>query len=116
MFWSMSSRKRIADARRGLQTRVAYRANRAVAGTGSLAADAEAKARDLSSAAADQLRARIDDLTDALSDLSQDAAALAKTQADTLMDELVEELSVHPLRSLAIAISLGVTAGLYLRK
>jgi ElaB/YqjD/DUF883 family membrane-anchored ribosome-binding protein len=91
-------------------------AARAATGTESLAAGAEAKARDLSSVALDQLFARIDDIGDAVSNLSKDAASLARSEADTFLDALVEELSLHPMRSLAIAVGLGVTAGLYLRR
>ncbi len=116
MFWSRPSRKRIEAARRGLRTKLPSAAARALTDTRALAANAEAKARDLPLAARDKLFARFDDLGDSFSSLSQDVAALAKNEADSVMDGLIEELHFHPLRTLAIAVGLGVTAGLYLRK
>jgi uncharacterized protein YoxC len=116
MFWSRSSRKRIAEAKRGLRSNVSGNVSRALADGRGLAANAESRARDVSAVAIDQLFARIDDLGESFASLSQDAAALARDRADTVIDELSEELKLHPIRSLAIAVGLGMTAGLYLRK
>jgi hypothetical protein len=64
----------------------------------------------------DQLFEKIDVIGDSLSALTRDAASLARTRADTAIDDLADEFSAHPLRSLLIAVGIGVTAGLYIRK
>jgi ElaB/YqjD/DUF883 family membrane-anchored ribosome-binding protein len=116
MFWPNSHRKGIADAKRRMRQNMSVSAARAFGNASDMTADAEAKARDLSLAAIDQLFARLDDLGDALAAVSQDAASLARTRTDRVLVHLVDELKEHPVRSLAIAVGIGMTAGLYARR
>ncbi len=111
MLWSRSQRRQVAGARRDLQAKFAgFPAPAAVA------ADAKGRARDVSSAAIDQLLASIDNLGAALAAMSEEAGSLAKAEADSIVDQIVAELKRHPVRSLAIAVGIGAAAGLFARR